>query len=96
MHEHTTHPVPSTQRFAASFSLTLLHASAFLHSSRPEKLGIIGMSMSECDPATLKRVKKTDDLDSELSKLIDRDEGDSEDSDSGNDNTGGACSENTS
>lgn len=65
-------------------------------SSRPEKLGIIGMSMSECDPATLKRVKKTDDLDSELSKLIDRDEGDSEDSDSGNDNTGGACSENTS
>lgn len=54
------------------------------------------MPMSECDPATLKRVDKTDDLDSELSKLIDRDEGGSEDSDSGDDDTDGACTENTS
>eukprot|EP00731_Ephydatia_muelleri_P027333 Em0019g206a len=66
------------------------------HSTRPERLGIIGMPMSECDPATLKRVDKTDDLDSELSKLIDRDEGGSEDSDSGDDDTDGACTENTS
>ena len=54
------------------------------------------MPMSECDPATLKRVDKTDDLDSELSKLIDRDEGGSGDSDSGDDDTDGACTENTS
>ena len=76
-------------------SPTTMHRVS-LHSTRPKRLGIIGMPMSECDPATLKRVDKTDDLDSELSKLIDRDEGGSGDSDSGDDDTDGACTENTS
>lgn len=71
----------------------------FICSFHPEKLGVIGMPLSECDPATLRLVDKADDLDSELSKLIDRDEGDSGDSDSGGGDdekdTGGAHTENS-
>ena len=71
----------------------------------PEKVGVIGTPISECDSATLRRVDKTDNnpLDAELSELIDRDESDSgeSDDDGGGDDynekdNGSKCTEQTS